>query len=125
MRAWRLVAVLTHALLAASDPAAGATLAHSPAQVVITFTEQPDAGLSSIRVLDASGRALTQARPQAVTGRPSTLKVDVPTLANGVYTVSWRTVSKVDGHLGAGSYSFGVGQAPGAAQNSTSAGSPR
>ncbi|HEX9315241.1 MAG TPA: copper resistance protein CopC, partial [Actinomycetota bacterium] len=30
-----------HALVASSDPADGATLASSPSQIVITFTEQP------------------------------------------------------------------------------------
>ncbi|HJP66954.1 MAG TPA: FixH family protein, partial [Actinomycetota bacterium] len=30
----------------------------------------------------------------------------------GVYTVTWRTVSKADGHVTAGSFSFGVGAAP-------------
>ncbi len=32
--------------------------------------------------------------------------------AAGVYTVAWRTVSAVDGHLATGSFAFGVGVAP-------------
>jgi copper transport protein len=114
-----------HALLSNSDPASGANLAHSPAKIVLTFTEQPDAALSSIRVLDTSGRALTQGKPQAVPGRPTALEVTAPSLSNGVYTVSWRTVSKVDGHLAAGAFSFGVGQTPSATAKSTTSGAPR
>ena len=33
---------------------------------------------------------------------------------DGVYTVAWRTVSSVDGHVAAGAYAFGVGVAPSA-----------
>lgn len=101
-----------HALLASSEPAAGSTLARSPSQVVITFTEQPDPALSSIQVLDTSGHAWAGGRATVVAGQPATLRIAVPNLPNGVYTVSWRTVSRVDGHLAAGAYSFGVGVSP-------------
>ena len=37
------------------------------------------------------------------------LKADLP---DGVYTVAWRTVSAVDGHLATGSFAFGIGVAP-------------
>jgi copper transport protein len=33
-------------------------------------------------------------------------------LDDGVYTVSWRVVSKVDGHLTSGAFAFGVGVSP-------------
>jgi copper transport protein len=36
----------------------------------------------------------------------------VPTLARGVYTVSYRVVSAVDGHANTGAYAFGVGVSP-------------
>ena len=37
------------------------------------------------------------------------LKANLP---DGVYTVAWRTVSAVDGHLATGSFAFGIGVAP-------------
>jgi len=40
------------------------------------------------------------------------LRVALPRLADGVYTVSWRTVSKVDGHVTGGSFAFGIGVQP-------------
>ena len=98
-----------HALAIASDPAAGATLARSPTQVVITFTEQPDPALSAIKVLDTAGKTRAGGTPQPLPGHANTLRIAVPNLSNGVYTVTWRTVSKVDGHLAGGSFSFGVG----------------
>ncbi|MEA2533966.1 MAG: copper transport protein [Actinomycetota bacterium] len=103
-----------HALVASSDPADGATLASSPSQVVITFTEQPDLNRSVIQVLDTSGHKLAGGTPEPVAGQPSTVaRIPVPvTLPKGVYTVSWKSISAVDGHLATGAFAFGVGQAP-------------
>src|SRR5437879_10066449 len=68
-----------HALVASSDPADGATLASSPPQVVITFTEQPDLRRSLIQVLDTSGRKLAGGAPEPVAGQPSTVaRIPVP-----------------------------------------------
>src|SRR5207302_10395939 len=33
-------------------------------------------------------------------------------LGTGVYTVTWRTVSRVDGHVTGGAFAFGVGATP-------------
>ena len=57
-----------HALVASSDPADGATLASSPSQVVITFTEQPDVKRSLIEVLDTSGHKAEDAAERALAG---------------------------------------------------------
>jgi putative copper export protein/methionine-rich copper-binding protein CopC len=102
-----------HALLQTSDPAAGSTVAASPAVVVLTFGEQPDPSLSSVKVLDTSGRNVASGPAAAVPGSPDELQVPLPSLPDGVYTVSWRTVSVVDGHTAVGSFAFGVGVAPG------------
>ncbi len=102
-------AVLAHALLQSSDPAAGATLASGPSQVVIRFGEPPDPKLSSIKVLDTSGAPVTAGPTVVVSGQPDQLSVPLGPLPAGWYTVTWRTVSAVDGHTAAGSLAFGVG----------------
>jgi copper transport protein len=102
-----------HALLQSSDPAAGSTVAAAPAVVVLTFGEQPDPSLSSVKVLDTSGRNVASGPAVPVPGSPDGLQVPLPSLPDGVYTVSWRTVSVVDGHTAVGSFAFGVGVAPG------------
>jgi len=80
---------------------------------VITFTEAPDPKLSFIHVLNAAGQDVEQGASSPVSGRPSELQVALrPSLPNGVYTVIWRVVSKVDGHVTAGSFTFGIGVAP-------------
>ncbi|MFI5226832.1 MAG: copper resistance protein CopC [Candidatus Limnocylindrales bacterium] len=118
-------AVAAHALPQSSVPAAGSTLASSPSAVTITFGEQPDARLSSIKVLESSGRNVASGPSTAVPGAPLQLTVPLPPLPDGVYTVSWRTVSSVDGHVAAGSFAFGVGVGPpaGGGTGGSSAGS--
>ncbi len=101
-----------HALPQSSDPAPGATLKHAPTTVTMVFGEAADARLSLLRVLDSGGQDHTAGKTRAVPGDPRVLTVALGTLADGVYTVSWRTVSQVDGHLAAGTFAFGVGVSP-------------
>jgi copper transport protein len=100
-----------HALLLSSKPAAGSTVGTAPTMVELTFGEAPDPKLSSAKVLDASGSNHASGPVAPAAGKPATLDVPVGPLADGVYTVSWRTVSSVDGHVAAGSFAFGVGVA--------------
>jgi copper transport protein len=102
-------AAAAHGSLRASEPAAGASLRRPPHAVTLTFSEAPDAALSSIRVLDAAGRAVAGGRPERVPGHPLALRVPLHGLRNGTYTVSWRTISAVDGHPTAGTFAFGIG----------------
>lgn len=105
-------AAAAHALVIASDPAAGATLASAPTIVSLTFGEAPDLKLTTIKVLDAGGKDQTSSPIQGVSGSATQLRVPLKPLPDGVYTVAWRTVSAVDGHVAAGSFAFGVGVTP-------------
>jgi copper transport protein len=104
--------VAAHALLRSSVPGAGATLGSAPATVSITFSEAPDVRLTSIKVLDSAGADHASGPPEAVAGDEASVTVPVGDMPDGGYTVSWRTVSSVDGHLSAGSFVFGVGEPP-------------
>jgi copper transport protein len=106
------IAAEAHALVRSSMPADGANLDRAPSQVSITFTERPETQLSTIQVFDAFGRQVQHGPAQAVANDPLTLVVPLPKLDDGVYTVSWRTVSAVDGHFAAGAFAFGVGASP-------------
>jgi copper transport protein len=110
-----------HALLRDSDPAAGASLDKAPRRVVLDFTERPEQGLSTIQVLDTSGRQVQRGQAAPVQGQPLELAVDLGDLPEGTYTVSWRAVSRDDGHLSAGSFAFGVGVTPGASPQTQTA----
>jgi copper transport protein len=104
-----------HALLRDSTPAGGASLDRAPRQVVLTFTERPEPRLSTVHVLDTAGRRVEAGAAAPVDGNPLQLRVPLGDLADGTYTVSWRTVSRDDGHVTAGAFAFGVGVAAPAA----------
>jgi copper transport protein len=101
-----------HALLRSSTPGSGATLGSPPVTVVITFSERPDVRLTSIKVLDAGGTDHVSGPVEAIDDPPGTVQAPVSLPGDGVYTVSWRAVSAVDSHISAGSFVFGVGEAP-------------
>ena len=88
-------------------------LESAPASITMSFTEPPDADLSTVAVLDSTGAELDT--PPAERGAPPrSLAVALPPgLGDGVYTVSWRVVSEADGHLTVGVFTFGVGVDPG------------
>jgi len=98
-----------HALLKEADPPQGASLTRSPTGLTLTFTETPDPSVSLIKVLDANGRAVPHGPIEVVPGRPDSLHVTVSNLSDGTYTVDWRALSKIDGHIADGSYALGVG----------------
>jgi copper transport protein len=119
-------AASAHALVRSSSPADGAILDQPPTQVTIEFTERPDPDLSIVHVLDSTGRQVEEGAATPVPGSPASLGVGLKPIGKGVFTVTWRVVSKVDGHVTAGSFSFGVGVSPGttATTNAPSTPSP-
>jgi copper transport protein len=100
-----------HAILQSSDPADGASVDQAPRQVTLTFTERPEPRLSTVQVLDADGRPVQAAKAGPVAGQPLQLQVPLGALPDGTYTVAWRTVSRDDGHVSGGTFTFGVGVA--------------
>jgi copper transport protein len=104
-------AAAAHGVLESSEPAGGSSLERAPAAVTLRFSERPDPGLSTVRVLDSGGRVVAGGPAQPVAGRPLELRVPAAGLAAGSYTVTWRIVSAVDGHRTDGVFGFGVGAA--------------
>ncbi len=101
-----------HALLLRAVPGNGAVLQQPPSALSLSFTEQPDPALSAVDVLDSTGRPVVHGRPEPVPGQPRTLRVRLGSLGTGTYTVTWRTISQVDGHVTGGTFAFGIGVAP-------------
>jgi copper transport protein len=98
-----------HALPQSAIPPEGAEVQSAPKVVEITFGEIPDPRLSSITVINSSGVNVDAGPTVVVPGHPLELDVPLKSIGNGVYTVTWKTVSEVDGHLATGAYAFGVG----------------
>lgn len=102
---------LAHANMASSVPAGGAALEEAPEEIRVTFTEPPDPSLTSIEVAGPSG-TYQSGSPELADDDEQAVTVGLEDLDQGTYTVSWRTVSTVDGHTSAGGFAFGVGEAP-------------
>ena len=102
------VAALAHAHLDHATPAVGSTVAQSPKEVSLWFTEVLEAKFSTIEVRDAQGRPV-QAGP-ATLARDNTAQLRVPLkpLTPGTYKVIWRVLS-VDTHRTQGDFTFRVG----------------
>jgi copper transport protein len=104
---------LAHANLLSSDPADGSSLDHAPTAITLRFSERPDLGLSAVEVLDSAGGKVPTGPIQPVAGDPTSLRVSFPSaVSDGVYTVTWRAVSAVDGHFTTGTITFGIGTTP-------------
>jgi copper transport protein len=99
-----------HALPQSAVPPEGAEVQSAPKLVEITFGETPDPRLSSITVINSSGASVDAGPTVVVVGHPLELEVPLKPIGNGVYTVTWKTVSETDGHLATGAYAFGVGE---------------
>src|SRR6266536_2073955 len=98
-----------HAVLRGSDPAGGASVRRAPGTVTLRFSEAPGPGLSVGHVIDTSGREVSAGGTAPVAGSPLELRVPLGALGDGTYTVTWRAVSRVDGHVSRGAFAFGVG----------------
>jgi copper transport protein len=107
---WLPLTAAAHALPQSATPPEGAEVQSAPKVVEITFGETPDPKLSSITVINTSGVSVDAGPTAVVPGHPLELEVPLKTIGDGVYTVTWKTVSETDGHLATGAYAFGVGE---------------
>lgn len=107
--------VFAHAALVQAIPAANSSLDRAPAQVELFFSEAVEPAFSVIRVLNASGQPVDNGDSRVDSADATRVSVSLRSLPTGVYTVSWRTLSTVDGHITNGAYPFAVGDVDAAA----------
>src|SRR5205823_2376391 len=99
--------VEAHALLVRSEPANSARLRERPARVSAWFTEPVEPGVSLLRVLDDGGQRVDLGDTEFSATDPRMMSVRLRAdLPPGYYTVTWETLSRIDGHLWFGSYDF-------------------
>jgi methionine-rich copper-binding protein CopC len=94
-----------HAMLDHASPAVGGTVATSPGQVTLYFTQQLEPKFSGAEVRNASGTRVDHGK--SISG--NVMRLSVGTLAPGAYSVTWHVLS-VDTHTTQGSFSFHVGR---------------
>ena len=77
-------------------------------EVIVFFSEPVDIAFSEIKVFDTNGNQIDNKDTIYYEGELS-LIVTTPPLEDGVYTVSTKVLSKVDGHLVPDAFLFAVG----------------
>jgi methionine-rich copper-binding protein CopC len=99
--------VEAHAKLARSEPAAASTLRSAPGEVRLWFTENLEAAFSSAHLLDGERRRVDRAEGKVDGANGALLRMTLPPLGAGRYTVVYRVVS-IDSHVTAGELTFSV-----------------
>jgi hypothetical protein len=96
-----------HARLARSEPAASSTLRAAPSEVRLWFTESLEATFSAAHLLDGERRRVDGVDGRVDDGNPALLRMTLPALTAGRYTVVYRVVS-IDSHVTAGELTFSI-----------------
>ncbi|HEX9370519.1 MAG TPA: copper resistance CopC family protein, partial [Roseiflexaceae bacterium] len=113
-----------HANLVRSNPAAGATVDQAPPSIELEFSEELDPSFSRAQLFDSQNRQIEPGPGKVDPAAPRVLRLTIPDLQQGSYTVVWRVRSAADGHVTEGSLPFGVGVAAAAASLIPAPGAP-
>lgn len=111
-------AIALHLRLVKSAPRDGEILTNLPTEVRLWFSQKPEAGLTTIKLLREDSTAVEVGK---VVKTDDSLSVKAPVesaLVAGAYTVAWRSTSK-DGHVVRGTYHFNVVPGPPARKQAT------
>ncbi|NVD71658.1 copper homeostasis periplasmic binding protein CopC [Duganella sp. BJB1802] len=97
-----------HASLKSSNPAANAVLDAAPKEIALTFNEKVEPAFSSITLTGAGGTTPAgQAKATVDDVNPTILRLALPPLPAGAYTVGWAAAGR-DGHRRKGEFTFTV-----------------
>ncbi|MCA1554243.1 MAG: copper resistance protein CopC, partial [Chloroflexi bacterium] len=98
-----------HGSLIHAEPKPNAHLADAPRAVTLTFDEELDRRFSGVHVLDAN-QNVVDAGDLSISDDRKQMHISLlPNLTAGTYTVAYRTLTSVDGHITPGVYVFFVG----------------
>jgi methionine-rich copper-binding protein CopC len=101
------MAALAHAFLNQAVPPVGGTVAKSPKEIRLTFSEGVEPRFSGIELATSDGRAIATGPAVRDPRDDKQLVLVLPPLGPGRYKVSWHVVS-VDIHRNEGAYTFAV-----------------
>lgn len=107
---WFAAPAGAHASLESSTPGAFAVLETSPPELRLRFSEPPQTGFTTLRLVDADTREQPLGALSVDPDDARTVTASVGELSPGWYAVVWSVVS-VDGHRVSGSFAFSVGVA--------------
>jgi len=99
-----------HPFILESNPSSTTNAPVGTTQISAKYSEPVEIEYSSLKVLDSNGEQIDNKDTQYFKGEDS-LVVSTPPLEDGTYTVTSKTLSKIDGHLVDAAFIFGVGNA--------------
>jgi methionine-rich copper-binding protein CopC len=102
-------AALAHAHLVRATPAQGGTVKDAPSEVTLKFNEKLEPAFTSAVIRDAAGKQVDKADAHVDKVDHTTVRVSLPPLEPGLYTVEWRVMSG-DTHKVNGQFTFRVGE---------------
>lgn len=112
-----------HAFVIKSDPSSSQSLSTPPTKVDVYFSEPVDQRYSELSVIDPNGKQIDNKDIQHINDDQSSLSVTLPSsLKDGVYTVTTKVLSQVDGHVTDNAFVFGVGESGASKDLSAAAG---
>ena len=98
---------LAHSGLQRAEPPVESTLKRPPKELKLYFSERLEPAYSKVRVEDGQGARVDRDDSRVDRSNPLLLRVTLPPLAPGTYTVIWRVLS-VDSHITEGRFMFRV-----------------
>lgn len=99
-----------HPIIITTEPGQSSNVSVGTTQVIIHYSEAIEVEFSTIKVLDNTGNQVDNKDTKYFEGENSLIVTTKP-LNDGVYTVTSKVLSKVDGHLVPNAFVFSVGNA--------------
>lgn len=100
-----------HAFVVNSNPSQSQSVPTSPQQVNVFFSEPVDLRYSHLKILDSTGKQVDKGDVRFLQQNDeSALTVSIPSLKDGIYTVSTNVLSQTDGHVTENAFVFAIGQ---------------
>ncbi|MBV9250042.1 MAG: copper resistance protein CopC [Acetobacteraceae bacterium] len=98
---------LGHSGLQRAEPPVESKLKRPPSEVRLYFSEGLEPAYSTVRVTNDNGAEVDRRDAHVDPSNPLLLRVTLPPLEHGTYTVTWRVLS-VDSHVTEGLFTFRV-----------------
>ena len=99
-----------HPFLLDSEPGQAQNAPVGTTQIITFYSEAIEIDFSELKVFDSNGNKIDNMDTAYYEGE-SSLVITTPPLEDGVYTVTSKVLSKIDGHLVQAAVIFGVGEA--------------
>ena len=99
-----------HPFLLDSEPSQAVNAPIDTTQIITKYSEAVEIDFSELKVFDSNGNQIDNGDTAYYEGE-SSLVITIPPLEDGIYTVTSKVLSKVDGHLVRAAIIFGVGEA--------------